>query len=203
MNITQVGSDTLLFTASPVDSGISIFKVSANGSLTNIANINDNSYENFPYSVTTAQIGDNTYIYTANSNYLASSSINIFKLKVTDNTFSPSEVIYDVQNITSVKDNAILKLNGAIAIHTTQVGSNTYLFVAGYKDNGISVFEVSADGNLRNVDNISDNWNLKLNGARSINTTQIGDNTYLFVTGFDDNGVSVFEVSADGKFKEY
>ena len=81
---------------------------------------------------------------------------------------------------------------------TAVVGGNTYLFVAGLVDDGVSVFAVAPDGTLTNVDNVSDDATRELNGAIGVTTAVIAGITYLFVMGLFDDGVSVFAVAADG-----
>ena len=102
-----------------------------------------------------------------------------------------------------VSDDGELELDGASALATAQVGGNTYLFVAGEKDDGISVFRVGVNGTLANTDNVSDDEYLELEGASGLATAQVGGNTYLFVAGEDDDGISMFrvgeEVGEEGK----
>ena len=61
-----------------------------------------------------------------------------------------------------------------------------------------SVFSVAADGSLTNVDNVSDDATLGLDGAGFMTTAVIGGVTYLFVGAFSDDAVTVFRVAADG-----
>ena len=70
----------------------------------------------------------------------------------------------------------------------------TYLFVAGFDDDGVSVFSVANNGSLNNVTNVSNDSSLLLDGAISVTTAEVGGMTYLFVAGFNDSGVSVFRV---------
>ena len=51
---------------------------------------------------------------------------------------------------------------------------------------------------LVNVDNVSDDRSLELDGAFSVTTAVVADMTYLFVAGINDNGVSVFRVDDGG-----
>ena len=44
-----------------------------------------------------------------------------------------------------------------------------------------------------NTANVSDGGNLELSGANGVTTAEVGGRTYLFVMGYNDNGVSVFE----------
>jgi hypothetical protein len=107
-------------------------------------------------------------------------------------------------NVANVSDNATLHLNGVKALTTAVVGNQTFLFTAGQNDDGVSVFEIAANGDLTNVDNVSDGDNaaFKLDLASSLTTAKIAGTTYLFVGagngGGTDDGVSVFAVAADG-----
>ena len=84
-------------------------------------------------------------------------------------------------NVDNVTDDANLKLFEAYSLATAIVGNTTYLFVAGALDDGVSVFSVGNNGNLTSITNVSDDANLKLDGARSLTTTLIGSTNYLFV----------------------
>ena len=101
-------------------------------------------------------------------------------------------------SVFNIGDNGTLALNGASSVSTAVVSGTTYLFVAGVFDNGVSVFRVASNGALTSVFNITDNVTLELEGAVSVSTAVVSDTTYLFVAGFQDDGVSVFRVASDG-----
>ena len=98
-------------------------------------------------------------------------------------------------------ENSTYQLDGARSVTTAEVGSSTYLFVAGANDDGVSVFSVSTTGELTHADSVddSDNSTYQLDGAISVTTAVVGSSTYLFVAGGDDDGVSVFSVSTTGE----
>ena len=105
---------------------------------------------------------------------------------------------FQLLSVANVSDAGTLELAGAASVSTAVVSGTTYLFVAGYSDDGVSVFQVASDGTLTSVFNISDDPTfsddptLQLNGAISVSTAVVSDTTYLFVAGRNDNGVSVF-----------
>src|SRR2546423_11125024 len=98
----------------------------------------------------------------------------------------------------NVTDAGALHLNFATGVTTAVVGGPTYVFVAGQGDDGVSVFSAAANGTLTNAFNVTDAGAFELDGAIRLATDQIGGTTYLFVTGHQDNGVSVFSVAANG-----
>ena len=105
---------------------------------------------------------------------------------------------FQLLSVANVPDAGTLKLLGAQSVFTAVVSSTTYLFVAGFLDNGVSVFSVASDGALIPVFDIGDDGPLELNRARSVSTAVVSSTTYLFVAGGYDSGVSVFSVASDG-----
>ena len=97
-------------------------------------------------------------------------------------------------NVYNITDNATLQLDEA---YRSNHCPNWHYYLPLCRrddDDGVSIFEVATDGNLTNVANIQDNATLQLDGAPTVTTAQIGSNTYLFVTGRNDHGVSVFRI---------
>ena len=135
--------------------------------------------------VTTAVVGGTTYLFVTGS---SDDGVSVFSVAA-DGTLT---------NVDNVTDDATLELDGASGVTTAVVGGTTYLFVTGLNDDGVSVFSVAADGTLTNVDNVTDDATLELDGAFGVTTAVVGGTTYLFVTGAIDDGVSVFSVAADG-----
>ena len=163
------------------------FSLTVIPSLRNTDNVSDaGSLElNGASSLTTAVVSGTTYLFVAG---VSDHGVSVFSI-------SSSGTLVNADN---VPDAGNLELNGASALTTTVIDETTYLFVAGLYDDGVSVFAVSSDGMLMNVDNVSDAGSLELNGANSLTTTVIDGTTYLFVSGKVDDGVSVFSVSSGG-----
>jgi len=155
--------------------------------VTNVDNVTDDATLalRFATSLATAVVGGTTYLFVVGA---ADHGVSVFSV-------ASSGTLANVDNVT---DDATLELLGARGVTTAVVGGVTYLFVTGNIDDGVSVFSVAADGTLTNVDNVTDAGVLELDGAFGVTTAAIGATTYLFVTGIDDDGVSVFSVAADG-----
>src|SRR5437763_1139589 len=140
---------------------------------------------NFATGVTTAVVGGTTYVFVAGQ---GDDGVSVFSVAANGT----------LTNAFNVSDAGALELDGAIRLATEQIGSTTYLFVTGHQDNGVSVFSVAANGALTNVANVTDDGTLKLAAAVGVTTALSGGNTYLFVAGNTDSGVSVFSVAANG-----
>ena len=134
-------------------------------------------------SITSAKLGDKTYIFTANR--------------------QKSEVrVYSVENngglrhVTTVSDTPSLAIGGASALTTVVINSKLFLFVAGSSDNGVSAFRVSNNGRLTRGGSFTDgeDTDYTFKGASALTTATIDNNPYLFVAGKDENAVGVYEL---------
>ena len=184
----MVGSTNYLFASGFFDDGVSVFSVGNNGTLTSVDNVNDsdNLKLDGARSVTTSVVGSTTYLFVVGGE---DDGVSVFSV-------GNDGILIPVHN---EPDSGDLELDGVISVTTSVVGSTTYLFVAGFVDDGVSVFSVGNDGTLTSVDNVNDNDNLELDGTRSVTTAVVGSTNYLFVAGFVDDGVSIFSVGNNGK----
>ena len=183
---------TYLFVAGNNDSGVSVFSVASDGMLSSVQDVTDDGNLELggAQSVTTAVVADTTYLFVAGFN---DDGVSVFRVANDDGMLSSS-----VQDVTDDGSSGDLELDGALSVTTAVVADTTYLFVAGFNDDGVSVFRVGDTGTLVNVTNVTDAGNLELDGATSVTTAIIGTTTYLFVAGFNDDGVSVFRVGDTG-----
>ena len=187
--VTSVAGTTFLVAPGYSDNGVSVFRISADGRLTNTANVDDAASPSFTlrgaYDVATAAIGGRTFVFVAGVN---DRGVTAFQL-----TASGQLVFAD-----SVTDNSILKLDGANGVATAVVGGTTYLFVSSILDDGISVFSVDTAGHMSNVFNLADTAALGLDGASGLRTFTLEGETFLSVSGGTDNALSLFHVEANG-----
>ncbi len=182
-----IGGTTYLFVAGYVDSGVSVFSIANDGTLTSVYDVTDDATLalNGAISVTTESIGGSSYLFVAGEH---DDGVSVFSIGNTGALTS----VYDVT------DDAILALNDADSVTTETIGGTSYLFVAGFSDNGVSVFSIGTGGALTNMHNVGDSATLELEGATSVTTATIGGTPYLFVAGFRDNGLSVFSIGTGG-----
>lgn len=171
------------------DNGITVFQLHGNGTLTNTDNVTDGgALEIFTaFGLAKAAIGGTTYVFAGG---IADDGVSVFSLGA-DGTLTNTDNVDDAADVDFL-------LDGVVALTTAVVGTRTFLFVAGSVDDGISVFEVAANGTLTNVDNVGDDGTLNLDGADALATIKIAGITYLFAGGGVDSGFSTFVVAADG-----
>src|SRR5687767_1755630 len=101
-------------------------------------------------------------------------------------------------------DSGFFELDEARASAMVTIGGRTFVYIGGSTDDGISGFELTANGTLTNVVNLDDasDATLELNGVRGLTTAVVGTSTYLFAAGDADNGVSVFLINSSGSLTE-
>ena len=207
-----IGNTTYLFAAADgeggdgittnrgLTGGINVFRVSNTGELTLAAGVNGGTGLTQGVSaLAVATIGTNTYLYASSQEL---DSVQMFSVAA-NGTLTTSD---DDEDTTSDSDNAAYELDGARDLAVAVIGQTTYLFVAGFHDNGISVFSIANNGALTNTDNVSDAADLYLDEVDTLTTAVVGTTTYLFTgasgspsLGSGDNGISVFRVSSAGE----
>ncbi|MGB9367057.1 MAG: VCBS domain-containing protein, partial [Xanthobacteraceae bacterium] len=182
-----VGDTTYLFVCGVNDSGVSVFSVGTDGSLTNTANIGDSAALQLALSVDveTAVVGGTTYLFADGVN---DNGVSVFAVGANGT----------LTNVDNVIDDGTSRIQGPQGMATATVDGNTYLFVTGFHDDGVGVYSVAADGHLTNVFNVSDSGPMELDGPVDAITVAVGGATYLVVSGFEDDGLTVFSVAANG-----
>ena len=190
LEVVSVGASRYLVATGRDDNGVTTFSVGADGSLTPEFSVTDPAYNlEQANALASATVGGTTYVYVGSG---PASEITGFAI-------DSNGVL---SNVTSVADDATLSIAGLTDMTTATIGSTNYLYATGFNDNGVSVFRIENDGSLTNVDNVNDSIHpdYRLEGAIAVETAEVGGNTYLFVSGFDEPGISVFAIGAlDGR----
>ena len=170
---TQIGGNHYALVTSQYDSGVQIIDINIPSNPMSVANITDDA-DGFGVlagatSVTTTQIGGNHYALVT-SQY--DSGVQIIDINIPSNPMS-------VANITDDADGFGV-LAGATSVTTTKIGSNYYALVASSGDNGVQIIDITTPASPISIANITDDSGGfdNLFGARSITTTQIGNNHY-------------------------
>ncbi|MEB8385621.1 hypothetical protein OO012_00145 [Rhodobacteraceae bacterium KMM 6894] len=90
----------------------------------------------------------------------------------------------------------LFNLDGARGIEAITVAGRSFVYVAGFLDDGFSSFELLSDGSLSNIENIDSADLSALESATNIQTVTTESGTYLYVNG--GSTLNVFEVASDG-----
>lgn len=129
------------------------------------------------YSLTISPDGKNIYVVSITDNAVSSFSVN-----ETNGTLTPRQVIFDNGTVGTTGG---LKLRVASSVVVSP--DNQHVYVTGFEDDGVSVFERNLDdqGRLTNIQNI-DNW-ADFIGFGNVRPTDIvisDDNQSVYVSGY-------------------
>ncbi|MCH9665048.1 MAG: beta-propeller fold lactonase family protein [Gammaproteobacteria bacterium] len=190
VTVAEVNGSSYLFVAGVTDDGVSVFSVGDNGSLANVDNVADEGDLELDgaTSVAVAEVGNSSYLFVTSQ---MDGGVSVFSVAANGS----------LANVDNVADNSAPDLDGDRSVTVAEAGGNSYLFVASsLTDNVISVFRVNDDGSLSKEFERGGFQNFR--GDRSVTVADVDGRSYLFVVGFDDDGVIVFSVAADGDLVE-
>ena len=87
-------------------------------------------------------------------------------------------------------------LFGAHGVVAAAISANHYAFVVGYKDQSVVAIDIDTPGSPSVVDELhGDSSPFFLGGAHSVDYGIVDGTEYLFITAFDDNAVTIIDVS--------
>lgn len=182
-----VGGRTLVFAVGKDDDGLSVFELNDDGTLTNLYNLDDTGslgIENLN-EIHFVESGGNAFLIAGGEE----DQLDVFSV-ASDGTLTQT----DSQD---KDDNNLLK--DIDALDTITVGSKTFIVVGNaYNTSGVSVYELASDGTITETDTQADNGTLFIDEVRSIVTGEAGGNSFVIAVGYDDDGISVFQIDANG-----
>lgn len=187
-----VNGTSYLYVNGSADSGISVFQVAADGTLTLKQTILDDSVLELlgtEARMSVTVVGGNQYLIATG---LSDDGISAFRIN-TNGTLASTSSVGDAAN-------ASFELNGAYDTATAVIGGNTFVFAAGFDDDGLTSFRLDGNGQLTFADSVPDSQSLNLSGAFGLAAATIGGTTFLFASGQYDSGISVFSVNSSGQF---
>ncbi len=185
-----VAGTTYLFAASDIEDGVSVFSVSSDGTLSNVANIGDDSilHLNSVRGLTTATVVGTVFLFASGS---IDDGISVFSV-------ASNGALTNVDNVSDA-DNPALQLDDVQVLTTAEIDGTTFLF-AGGDENGFSVFSVASNGALTHVQSVADADDpaFKLINVSALCTAEVDGTTYLYAFSGPEAGVSIFSVASDG-----
>lgn len=107
-----------------------------------------------------------------------------------------------LDRVALVEDTDEMHLGTAITLQVIHMKKASYLFVGGLEETpGLSSFKIQDDGKLTHVQSMKDDETIHTDGIIGMFIHTINGKTFLYTSGFQDNGVSSFRVYESGKFK--
>ena len=192
LDIATIGGTPYAVVAAYADKGIDIVDISDPTNPTSVGSLaDDDSRElNAPYDVAITTIGSSTYAVVTG---YVDDGVQI--VDISDPT-SPSATakLQDDSNKGGCTASQVC-LDGPVDVEIATIGGSTYAVVAGSIDDGIEIIDISTPASPSSVSVVLDNADRELNGANGIAITTIGSSTYAVVTGHNDDGISIIDIS--------
>ena len=121
-----------------------------------------------------------------------------------------------LKNVSNVKDDKTMFLNGTFPINTVQLGNQNFLLVSHrhnlhysannseseYHGDGVNVFKIDGQGKLKLFSLLKDNEEYLLKGATKIEILKLDENkAFVFIGTRDDKGIQICTFKKDGILK--
>jgi hypothetical protein len=196
LDIATIGGKPYAVVAAYDDDGIDIIDISDPTNPTSVGRVIDDSGTkklNDPYDVAITTIGDSTYAVVTS---YTDDGIQIIDIS---DPASPSATTYLGDSGGNHRCLAASHrcLNGPVDVEITTIGGSTYAVVAGSIDDGIEIIDISTPASPSSVGRLTDRDDptRELDGANGVAITTIGSSTYAVVTGTNDDGISIIDIS--------
>ncbi len=183
LEAVTIGDSTYLYVTARLDNTLTAFSMDADGSLTVIETVEDTDDLALAgaYGLQKFTADGTTYLAVAG---LDDSGLSTFTVNP-DGTLTPKQTLFDGPTET---------LGGAARMTVAEVAGIAYLFVTSFSEDAIGAYAITPEGDLEYVGSLFDDGDINLGGAFSVVTAAVGDASYMIGGGFDDDGVSVFEI---------
>ena len=177
----KMAGRSFFFAASGIEDGVTAYWMGQWGNIKERGSIGpDNGlWVDVPTGLATAEVGGQLYLVVAAA---GSGTLTTVQVNQWGGLF-PSDHELDDRNT---------RFGGVSAVETVKVGDRVYV-LAGGADDGVSMFELSADGRLHHLASLADELNTTLNNVTSIKAVVVGTDLQVFVAG-SEVGVTQFTV---------
>lgn len=169
-----------------MDSGIAVFEMGGQGELTHLWSTFDAVTSDFKLNgvmdVASTQIGGVTYVFGAGA---YDDGISSFRLGLDGKLFQ----------VAAVSDgNGSNTLNGAEALEIFATSGETFLAVAAFHDDAISIFHIDEGGGLTEVSYLIDTHATEFAGPAGLSVDIYEGRVFIIAGGLNDNGISALEL---------
>ncbi|WP_341227898.1 Dabb family protein [uncultured Arcticibacterium sp.] len=169
--------------------GVDVFSMDSEGKLTPVSTQELYKEEGPARGMVADNINGTDFLFVANKH---GNAIETFKI-LEDGSLDRMYLTMDTDET---------HLGIAITLQVVHMDAASYLFIGGLEETpGLSSFKIENDGKLTHVQSMKDDDKIFTDGIIGMFTHKINGKTYLYTGGFQDNGVSSFEVKDNGTFK--
>jgi len=129
--------------------------------------------------------GGKSYLYLADSN---GGGLSAYKIK-TNGALVPVDTVAD--DIGSYAD-------GITSLASVAIGGASYVIAASAIEDGLTSYQVNADGSLTQADAIGANDLLPIDAPQALEMVEMGGNQFLVVASSGSSSLTVLQIGADG-----
>ena len=180
----EIGADTFVITASAAASGVTSFRVQADGTMQETDVIS--AQLGMPVAGTSAlalaEVAGTQFVLAGSTN---SSTITALRMNELGVFFVEDQVM----------DNLATRFQGLVDLDSFSIGARSFV-VAGGADDGLSLFELGPTGQLFHVQSVANQPGQGLQGVQSVGATRIGDDVQIFAGGQGDTGLVQLRMDA-------
>ena len=202
---TLIIKDKTFIYAGGLDKGLSCFEITDNGSLRHVQSITDNEslFLHGIIGMTSLVIENKTFLITG---AFFDGGISCFQVMENGH----------LKNVSNVKDDNNLFLNGTFPVNSVQLGNENFLIVGhrhkvhykgqnaevDYHGDGVNVFKMNAQGQITLQSLLKDDEKLRLKGSTRIEIIKLDENNaFVFIGTRDDKGIQVCSLQKEGILK--
>lgn len=168
---------------------VDVYRLNVEGVLTPISNHGLHMEKGPARGMVADKIGGTDFLFVANK---YGNAIETFKILDTG----------ALERVALATDTEETHLAVAITLQVVHMKNASYLLIGGLEDTpGLSSFKIHDDGKLSHVMSMKDDESIHTDGVIGMYVHKIKGKTYLYTSGFQDNGVSGFRVYDNGTFK--
>ncbi|MBC6997090.1 Dabb family protein [Cytophaga sp. FL35] len=190
VSITSYEKNGMHFVYAGGVGNVDVYQIDADGVLTPISNHELYKQKGPARGMVADNIGGNDFLFVANK---FGNVIETFKILESGS----------LERAAMVEDTEDTHLAVGITLQVVHMKGASYLFVGGLEKEtpGLSCFKINKDGSLAHIQSMKDTEDLHTDGIIGMFVHKIQGKTYLYTSGFQDNGVSSFRIYEDGTFK--
>lgn len=180
-----VNGTSFVIATSAFDAGVSVFSIDQSGGLTHRDTVNPGDGSGFSLSqnLAVASFANADFAVLASA---GSSSLTVFRV-MEDGTLVETDHLIDTLET---------RFQSASHVKTIEVDGRIFVIAAG-SDDGVSILELSPDGEIAHIGAIEDDFETALQNVSGLDVMADGTEMNIVVTSDADNGMSVYDVNTD------
>lgn len=168
---------------------VDVYRLDKEGILTSVSNHELHMKTGPARGMVADHINGTDYLFVANKH---GNVIETFKILTNGS----------LDRVALVEDTDETYLGTAITLQVIHMKKASYLFIGGLEETpGLSSFKIQNDGKLTHIQSMKDDETIHTDGIIGMFIHKINGKTFLYTSGFQDNGVSSFRVYENGTFK--